>query len=117
MVGKFGVCMIGSLILHAHPQRQPDVDGSLYHTMLHRIGGRLRGQIDCTIRAMIGNLIKVFCPTRGVDMDCMKADPWPVFLHFTLTFAFIFVLAKHNALGFWKQLERFLVGRSTNAVH
>ncbi len=49
---------------------------------------------------MIGNLTKVFCPTKGVDMDCLKADPWPVYLLFTLTFAFIFVLAKHNALGF-----------------
>ena len=59
---------------------------------------------------MIGNLTKVFCPTRGVDVDCLKADPWPVYLHFTLTIAFVFALAKHNAFGFL-ETTRALFGR------
>ena len=33
MAGKLGDCMINSPILHAQPQRQPDVNGSLYHLM------------------------------------------------------------------------------------
>jgi hypothetical protein len=31
VAGKFGICMMGSPIHHAHPHRKPDVDTTVYH--------------------------------------------------------------------------------------
>jgi hypothetical protein len=48
---------------------------------------------------VLPNLQALFYTTKGERMDCLKANPWPVYLHFSLTFGFAYAIGKYNALG------------------